>query len=75
MSKSRITLEVLDSFEELACACQDAWELEYGCLLGEHFDCPFFGIEKRCYAVTAEMWEAACITDYEEDSCSFTPAR
>ena len=67
MSKSRITLELLDSFEELAEQCRDNWQLEKICPMGRVFKCPFFGVEKRCYAVTAEMWDAACITDYEED--------
>ena len=67
MSKSRITLELLDSFEELAEQCRDNWQYEEICPMGGVFKCPFFGIEKHCHAVTAEMWDAACITDYEED--------
>lgn len=70
MSKKEIRLELTKSCEELACACQDAWELEYGCPLGEHFDCPFFGVEKHCHAVTAEMWDAQCIADWEDADAS-----
>ena len=67
MSKSRITLELLDSFEELAEQCRDNWQHEEICPMCGVFKCPFFGIEKHCHTVTAEMWDAACITDYEED--------
>ena len=68
MSKKYIKLELLETCEELASDCQDAFELEYGCPVadGLRFKCPFFGTEKKCHAVTAEMWETVCTQDGDE---------
>ena len=63
----RVSLRLLVSCEGLAEDCRENWETECSCPLHDVFECPFFGVNRKCFSIEPADWERICMEESSDD--------